>query len=71
MSSLSLTPRQARTALDVLTGLVVISIAFALAGLTWRLAGHAGTGAITVPSGRSGPAVAPDIAPAIALAPFG
>ena len=70
-SSLSLTPRQARTALDVLTGLVVISVAFALAGLTWRLAGHAGTGAITVPSGRSGPAVAPDIAPAIALAPFG
>ncbi|RZM11338.1 MAG: PDZ domain-containing protein, partial [Sphingomonas sp.] len=27
--------------------------------------------AITVPSGRSGPAVAPDIAPALALAPFG
>ncbi len=69
--SLSLTPRQARTALDILTGLVVISVAFALAGLTWRLAGHAGTGAITVPSGRSGPAAAPDIAPALALAPFG
>ncbi|TGX54252.1 signaling protein [Sphingomonas gei] len=67
----SLTPRQARTALDVLTGLVVLSVAFALAGLTWRLAGHAGTGAITVPSGRSAPALAPDIAPAIALAPFG
>lgn len=71
MPSLAPTPRQARTALDVLTGLVVISVAFALAGLTWRLAGHAGTGAITVPSGRSGPAVAPDIAPALALAPFG
>jgi general secretion pathway protein C len=71
MTALSLTLRQARTALDILTGLVVISVAFALAGLTWRLAGHAGTGAITVPSGRSGPAVAPDIAPAIALAPFG
>lgn len=70
-SALSLTPRQARTALDILTGLVVISVGFALAGLTWRLAGHAGTGAITVPSGRSGPAAAPDIAPAIALAPFG
>ncbi len=67
----SFTPRQARTALDVLTGLVVLSIAFALAGLTWRLAGHAGTGAITVPSGRSGPAVAPDIGASIALAPFG
>jgi len=71
MTALSLTPRQARTTLDVLTALVVLSIAIALAGLTWRLAGHAGTGAITVPSGRSGPAVAPDIAPAIALAPFG
>lgn len=67
----SLTPRQARTLLDVLTGAVVISVAFALAGLTWRIAGHAGTGAITVPSGRSGPAVAPDIAAALALAPFG
>ena len=67
----ALTPRQARTALDVLTGLVVISVAVALAGLTWRIAGHAGTGAITVPSGRSAPAIAPDIAPALALAPFG
>jgi general secretion pathway protein C len=67
----SLTPRQARTLLDVLTGGVVISVALALAGLTWRIAGHAGTGAITVPSGRSGPAVAPDIAAALALAPFG
>lgn len=68
---LALTPRQARTALDVLTGLVVLSVAVALAGLTWRLAGHAGSGAITVPSGRSGPAIAPDIAPVLALAPFG
>jgi type II secretion system protein I len=50
-------PRQARTTLDLLTGAVVVSVAFALAGLTWRIAGHAGTGAITVPSGRSGPAV--------------
>jgi len=67
----SLTPRQTRTALDLLTGAVVVSVAVALAGLTWRLAGHAGTGAITVPSGRTGPAVAPDIASALALAPFG
>ncbi|HVJ02772.1 MAG TPA: type II secretion system protein N [Sphingomonas sp.] len=67
----SLTPRQARTALDLLTGAVIVSVAVALAGLTWRMAGHAGTGAITVPSGRSGPAVPPDIAAALALAPFG
>ena len=67
----SLTPRQTRTALDLLTGAVVVSVAIALAGLTWRIAGHAGMGAITIPSGRSGPAVPPDIAPALALAPFG
>lgn len=71
MTRLALTPRQTRTALDLLTGAMVVSVAFALAGLTWRIAGHAGIGAITVPSGRSGPAVAPDMAPAIALAPFG
>ncbi|MET0309960.1 MAG: type II secretion system protein N [Sphingomonas sp.] len=71
MIGLNLTPRQARTTLDLLTGAVVVSVAVALAGLTWRIAGHAGTGAITVPSGRSGPAVPPDIAAAIALAPFG
>ncbi|UZK67472.1 type II secretion system protein N [Sphingomonas sp. M1-B02] len=67
----SLTPRQTRTALDLLTGLVVVSVAVALAGLTWRMAGHASSGAITIPAGRGGPAVAPDIAPLLALAPFG
>ncbi len=66
---IALSPRQARTTLDLLTGAVVISVAFALAGLTWRIAGHAGTGAITVPAGT--PAPATDIAPALALAPFG
>ncbi|WP_213982715.1 type II secretion system protein N [Sphingomonas sp. dw_22] len=71
MTGLNLTPRQARTTLDLLTGAVVVSVAVALAGLTWRIAGHAGTGAITVPSGHSGPALPPDIAAAIALAPFG
>lgn len=71
IAAFSLTPRQARTGLDLVTGLVVVSVAVALAGLTWRIAGHAGTGAITVPSGRSGPALAPDIAPALAFAPFG
>lgn len=67
----ALTPRQARTALDLFTGLVVVSVAIATAGLTWRIAGHAGTGAITVPSGQTGPALVPDIAQARALAPFG
>jgi general secretion pathway protein C len=67
----ALTPRQTRLALDLLTGAVVISVAFAVAGLTWRIAGHAGTGAITVPSGLGGPAVPAATGPAIALAPFG
>ncbi|MEP9359840.1 type II secretion system protein N [Sphingomonas sp. KR3-1] len=71
MAALTLTPRQARIGLDLFTGAVVVSVAIALAGLTWRIAGHAGTGAITVPSGATGPAVAPDIGPAVALAPFG
>lgn len=66
---LDLSPRQVRTALDVLTGAVVVSVAFALAGLTWRIAGHAGTGAIVVPKGSGGGVV--DIAPALALNPFG
>ena len=71
IAGFALTPRQTRTALDLLTGLVVASVAIALAGLTWRLAGHAGTGAITVPSGDRAPTVSADLAPAIALAPFG
>lgn len=71
MTALSLSPRQARIGLNLFTGAVVVSVAVALAGLTWRIAGHAGTGAITVPSGNSGPAVAPDIGAAVALAPFG
>ncbi|MCW3847446.1 signaling protein [Sphingomonas sp. LB-2] len=67
----ALTPRQTKLALDLLTAGVVISVAFALAGLTWRIAGHAGVGAVTVPSGRSGPAMPANTGPAIALAPFG
>lgn len=71
MTGLTLTPRQARIGLNLFTGAMVVSVAVALAGLTWRIAGHAGTGAITVPSGTSGPAITPDIGAAVALAPFG
>lgn len=67
----ALTPRQTKLALDLLTGGVVISVAAALAALTWRIAGHAGTGAITVPSGSGGTAAPASAGPAIALAPFG
>jgi general secretion pathway protein C len=70
LARFELTPYRQRIALALLTGAVVISLAFALAGLTWRLAGHAGTGAITVPP-TARPVPVPDIAPALALAPFG
>ncbi len=66
----ALTPYHQRIAFRVFTGAVVVSVAWALAGLTWRLAGHAGTGAITVPVvQRTAPV--PDLAPILALAPFG
>lgn len=66
-----LSPRQARTTLDLVAGAVVVSVAIALAGLTWRIAGHASTGAVTVPSGARPVAVTADITPALAFAPFG
>lgn len=68
--TLDLTPRQQRLALDIVTGAMVVSVAFALAGLTWRLAGHAGQGAITVPAGAR-PVPPPDLSPAIGWQPFG
>jgi general secretion pathway protein C len=68
--ALDLSPRQQRIALDIVTGAMVVSVAWALAGLTWRIAGHAGQGAITVPSGAR-PVPPPDLSPAIAWAPFG
>jgi general secretion pathway protein C len=70
LARFELTPYRQRIALALLTAAVVVSLAFALAGLTWRLAGHAGTGAITVPP-TARPVPVPDIAPALALAPFG
>ncbi|WP_439538462.1 type II secretion system protein N [Sphingomonas sp.] len=66
-----LSPRQARTTLDLVTGAVVVSVAIALASLTWRIAGHASTGAVTIPSGARPVAVTADITPALAFAPFG
>ncbi|UIJ46779.1 PDZ domain-containing protein [Sphingomonas cannabina] len=66
-----LTPYRIKLALDVLAGLVIVSVAFALAGLTWRLAGHAGTGAVSVPVTARPAPPPPDLAPALAFAPFG
>lgn len=67
----NLSPRQTRTALDIATATVVVSVAIALAGLTWRIAGHASTGAVTVPSGARSLAAPTDVTAALAFAPFG
>lgn len=67
----ALSPRQARTTLDIVAAAVIVSVAVALAGLTWRIAGHASTGAVTVPSGARPVAVTADVTPALAFAPFG
>ena len=66
-----ISPRQARTALDIATAAVVVSVAIALAGLTWRIAGHASSGAVTVPSGARTVAAPADVTAALAFAPFG
>ncbi len=66
-----LSPRQTRTALDIATAAVIVSVAIALAGLTWRIAGHASTGAVTVPSGARSLAAPADVTAALAFAPFG
>jgi general secretion pathway protein C len=68
---LDLSPRQARTTLDIVAAAVIVSVAVALAGLTWRIAGHASTGAVTIPSGARPVAVTADVTPALAFAPFG
>ena len=65
-----MTPRQAKLGVDVFGGAVIVSVAFALAGLTWRIAGDPGTGvAVSPPATAFGGPV--DLAPIIALAPFG
>ena len=56
---------------DWLAAAAIVSVAFALAGLVWRIAGHAGTGAITVPSEARTRAVTVDTGPAVAWQPFG
>ncbi|MGW8190075.1 type II secretion system protein N [Sphingomonas hankookensis] len=56
---------------DWLAAAAIVSVAFALAGLVWRIAGHADTGAITVPSEARARAVTVDSGPAVAWSPFG
>lgn len=65
-----MTPKQARLGVDVFTGLVVASVALALASLSWRLMGYASNEPVVSPvaPGLSGSG---NIAPLIALSPFG
>lgn len=65
-----MTPRQASRAADIFTGLVVASVAVALAGLTWHILG-AGPADPPAATTAAAPAVAVDINPVLALAPFG
>jgi len=66
------TGRRSAIAVSVLTGLVVVSVAAALAGLTWRLAGlNDGRSQVTLPQRPATSPLADDLAPILSLAPFG
>lgn len=59
-------------AVTVLTGLVVVSVAAALAGLTWRLAGlNDGRAEVTLPQRPATAMLSDDLTPVLSLAPFG
>lgn len=68
-----MTPREIRFGIDGLSGIVIASVAAALAVLTWRLAGEgAGSSAVSAAaSSYVAPAPAPDVSAMINLPPFG
>ena len=64
--------RSPAIAVSVLTGLVVVSVAAALAGLTWRLAGlNDGRTQVTLAQRPATTLLADDLTPILSLAPFG
>lgn len=64
--------RRSALVLTVLTGVVVASVAVALAGLTWRLAGlNDGRDRVALAGEPTASALSTDIAPILSLAPFG
>ena len=65
-----MSPARARLGVDVFTGVVIVSVAIALASLTWRLQGYPGVGPAAAPV-APGNGQDTDIRPIIALAPFG
>lgn len=66
-----MTPRQASRAADIFTGLVVASVAVALAGLTWHIFGAGPADPAPATTATTPAGAAPDINPALSLAPFG
>ena len=64
-----MTPKQARIGVDTYTGAVIVSVAVALAGLTWRLLGDAGGSPAAAPVMAH--RAASDITRLVTLAPFG
>ena len=63
------TPRQIDRAIDAVAALVLLSVGFALAALLWRVAvGPSAHVAAAAPAPARPPT---DVAPLIALAPFG
>lgn len=65
-----MTPARIRLGVDLFAGAVVVSVALALAALTWRIQGYPGIGPAAAPV-APGPGSDTDIRPLIALAPFG
>lgn len=65
-----MSPRDARLAVDIFAALVVASIGVALAGLTWRVLGDPGQRLGAAPVAAR-PQRRVDLAPLVALAPFG
>ncbi len=68
-------PRTAVRLVDGFTLAVIVSVGIALAGLTWRIVGWAGGDAPVAAAARTAPPPQPagdaDLAPVLALAPFG
>lgn len=66
-----MSPRRVERSIDVAIGLIVVSVAFALAQLSWRIAGDPGHGSRGVAPAAVTAAPPLDITPIVALAPFG
>ena len=70
MIAVSMTPRRIERAIDVVAVVMAVSVAFALAGLTWRVFGGAGKAhAVAVPGQVARPPA--DMGPLVQIAPFG